>query len=78
MTKCSGCGNSSDLTDQASDKSLTEAYGVFQKEAISLDPSYKPKTVNTDGWLSTQNAFAAHFPDIVTILCFLHGFLIGS
>jgi len=36
------------LTDQASDKSLTEAYGVFQKEAISLDPSYQPKTVNTD------------------------------
>ena len=36
------------LTDQASDKSLTEAYGAFQKEAISLDPSYQPKTVNTD------------------------------
>jgi len=27
------------LTDQANGKSLTEAYGVFQKEAISLDLS---------------------------------------
>jgi len=74
-TAAKGCLLGVALTDQASDKSLTEAYGVFQKEAISLDPSYQPKTVNTDGWLSTQNAFAALFPGIVTILCFLHGFL---
>jgi len=74
-TAAKGCLLGVALTDQASDKSLTAAYGVFQKEAISLDPSYQPETVNTDGWLSTQNAFAALFPGIVTILCFLHGFL---
>lgn len=74
-TAAKGCLLGVALTDQANDKSLTEAYGVFQKEAISLNPSYKPKTVNTDGWFSTQNAFTTLFPGIVTILCFLHGFL---
>lgn len=74
-TAAKGCLLGVALTDQANDKSLTEAYGVFQKEAVSLDPSYKPKTVNTDGWFSTQNAFTTLFPGIVTILCFLHGFL---
>ena len=74
-TAAKGCLLGVALTDQASDQSLTEAYGVFQKEATSLDPSYKPETVNTDGWASTQNAFTTLFPTIVTILCFLHGFL---
>ncbi len=74
-TAAKGCLLGVALTDQANDKSLTEAYGVFQKEAVSLDSSYKPKTVNTDGWFSTQNAFTTLFPGIVTILCFLHGFL---
>ena len=74
-TASEGCLLGVALTDQASDKSLTEAYGVFQKEATELAPSYKPVTVNTDGWFSTQNAFQALFPGIVTILCFLHGFL---
>ncbi len=69
-TAAKGCLLGVALTDQASDKSLTEAYGVFQQEAISLDSSYQPETVNTDGWFSTQNAFAALFPSIVTILCF--------
>lgn len=74
-TAAKGCLLSVALTDQASDQSLTEAYGVFQKEATALDSSYKPETVNTDGWVSTQNAFTGLFPGIVTILCFLHGFL---
>ena len=74
-TAANGCILGVALTDQASDKCLTEAYGVFQKEATALDPTYEPETVNTDGWVSTQNAFKALFPSIVTILCFLHGFL---
>jgi hypothetical protein len=34
-----------------------EVYGVFAAEARDLDPKYAPKTVNTDGWASTRNAF---------------------
>ena len=46
-TAAKGCLLGVALIDQASDESLTEASGVFQKEVISLDPSYKPETVNT-------------------------------
>jgi len=63
------------LTDKANDKALAEAYGVFHAEATAVNQDYNPKTVNTDGWFSTQNAFKSMFPAIITILCFLHGFL---
>ena len=74
MTKCSGCGKAANWTklnywDNGPNTggSSRASCGVFQKEAISLDPSYKPEMVNTDGWFSTQKAFAALFPGIVTI-----------
>ena len=63
------------LTRMADDEHLTAAYGEFAREAREVDPEYAPKTVNTDGWVATQNAFKACFCGIVVILCFLHGFL---
>jgi hypothetical protein len=63
------------VTKMADDEHLTAAYGVFAAEAREVDPTYAPKTVNTDGWAATQNAFKACFCGIVVILCFLHGFL---
>ncbi len=63
------------LSDKANDEALADAYGVFHAEAITVNKDYKPETVNTDGWFSTQNAFKSLFPGIITILCFLHGFL---
>ena len=63
------------LTDSADDDHLREAYGQFAAEARGLAPSYAPKTVNTDGWAATRNAFRSLFPGIAVILCFLHGFL---
>ncbi len=63
------------LTQMADDEYLTAAYGVFAAEARAVDPEYAPKTVNTDGWAATQNAFKACFSGVVVILCFLHGFL---
>lgn len=59
----------------ADETALTEAYGVFQKEAQHLEPDYQPETVNTDGWSATQKAWKALFPLIVVIECFLHAFL---
>lgn len=63
------------LTKTADTEHLTAAYGLFAAEACEVDPTYAPKTVSTDGWAATQNAFKACFAGIVTILCFLHGFL---
>ena len=74
-TAAGGCLLGVALTDEADQTHLEEAYGVFAKEAKELFPNYQPKTVNTDGWWATQNAFKALFAGIVPILCFLHGFL---
>jgi hypothetical protein len=39
-------------TDCASENSLMQGYGVV----FALKPNYQPNTVNTDGWVATQNA----------------------
>ncbi len=70
-----GCLLGVALTAAADDAHLREAYGVFAAEARDVDPGYAPETVNTDGWAATRNAFAALFPTVAVILCFLHGFL---
>jgi hypothetical protein len=70
-----GCILGLALTSAADDPHLREAYGVFAAEAWDVDPAYAPATVNTDGWAATRNAFAALFPAIAVVLCFLHGFL---
>jgi hypothetical protein len=75
MTVGGGCVLGIALSAAADDAHLQEAYGVFAAEARDVDPEYAPRTVNTDGWASTRNAFQALFPSIAVVLCFLHGFL---
>ena len=70
-----GCILGVALTSSADDAHLQEAYGVFAAEARDVEPEYAPKTVNTDGWAATRNAFQSLFPLIAAVLCFLHGFL---
>jgi hypothetical protein len=74
-TAAEGCLLGVGLTKAADDEHLTAAYGDFAAEARDVKPEYAPKTVNTDGWAATQNAFQACFTSVVVILCFLHGFL---
>jgi hypothetical protein len=69
------CVLGASLALNADEKALTEAYGYFKDEARGIDPDYLPQTVNTDGWLSTQNAWQALFAAITVIQCFLHAFL---
>lgn len=75
MTVAKECILGAEMTDSASEVSLTKAYGVFATEARSVDPDYAPKTVNTDGWAATQNAWHSLFAGITVILCFLHAFI---
>ena len=75
VTAGGGCLLGMALTNSADEQHLTEAYGVFQQEARNVNADYAPKTVNTDGWAATQNAFRALFATIAVVLCFLHGFL---
>ena len=69
-----GCLLGVALTNAADDASCHAAYGDFCRAARDLSPEYSPRTVSTDGWKPTQNAFTALFQTVI-ILCFLHGFL---
>lgn len=64
-----------EFCETASEESLTEGYGVCQKESLQVKPDYQPKTVNTDGWAATIQAWKTLFPAITTILCFLHSWI---
>lgn len=63
------------IAENANETELKKAYGVFKTEAQEISSSYTPKTVTTDGWGATQNAWQTLFPSIIIILCFLHVFL---
>ncbi len=75
MTVAKECILGAELTESASEDSLTEAYGVFAGEARSVSPDYAPDTVNTDGWAATQKTWKNLFPGITVILCFFHAFI---
>ena len=75
FTAGAGCVLGVALSDSADEEHLTDAYGQFAQESRDVNPQYAPKTVNTDGWFATRNAFRALFATIVPVLCFLHGFL---
>lgn len=70
-----GCFIGMEVSSGADEQSLTNAYGVFKQEAEDFSADYQPKSVNTDGWKSTQNAWKTLFPSICVIECFLHAFL---
>lgn len=70
-----GCVLGAALCEGAGTDDLTEAYGVFEQEARDVDSDYAPKTVNTDGWQSTQAAWKILFPLVTILRCFLHAWL---
>jgi hypothetical protein len=74
-TVASGCFLGVEASNGADEASLKEAYGVFRKEALALDPGYQPQTVNTDGWWATQKAWRGLFHRVFILECFLHAFL---
>lgn len=63
------------VSEDAGEKGLTRAYGRFKEEALDLNPDYRPKSVNTDGWAATMKAWKCLFVDIFVICCFLHVFI---
>ena len=70
-----GCVLGTSVATDAGEESLTTAYGVFKDEAQCVKPDYAPKTVNTDGWIATQNAWKTIFPYVFLIACFLHVYI---
>jgi len=74
-TVSNGCILGTSVATDAGEVSLATAYGVFRDEAQCVKPDYAPKTVNTDGWIATQNAWKTIFPYVVLIACFLHVYI---
>lgn len=69
------CILGADIAEQADTVSLTQGYQTFKDECQSVDKTYSPQTINTDGWEATKKALKALFPQAVLILCFLHAYL---
>lgn len=67
-----GCILGAAVAENAGNVALLRGYDVFRREALDLDPSYSPETVNIDGWAATRNAFRHLFPTICILCCFLH------
>jgi hypothetical protein len=70
-----GCCLGASVVDTSDAAGLTAGYGVFQQEARDVEPDYTPRTVNLDGWKAARLAWAALFPLVVILRCFLHGWL---
>lgn len=75
MTVGGGCVLGLSVAERASEKELTQAYGVFKEEAQRVKADYAPQTVNIDGWEATQKAWKTLFATVTFIHCFLHAFL---
>ena len=74
-TVAEGCCLGACVAPAASTEDLKDAYAVFQQEAENVQPGYAPETVSTDGWKGTRAAWVLLYPQIVLLLCFLHGWL---
>ncbi len=70
-----GCCLGAALARTAGVEDLQRAYGVFKQEARDREKDYRPRTVNTDGWAATRQAWRGLFPLVVVLRCFLHGWL---
>jgi len=70
-----GCCLGAALAPTAGVEDLQRAYGVFKREAHDREKDYQPRTVNTDGWAATRQAWLGLFSLVVVLRCFLHGWL---
>src|SRR5262245_33549385 len=70
-----GCCLGAALAPTAGAEDLEAAYGVFKGEAQDVRGDYRPRTVNTDGWAASRQAWLALFPLVVILRCVLHGWL---
>lgn len=70
-----GCVLGISVAPQETSASLQAAYGEFKTEATTVFPSYTPRSVCTDGFAPTRDAWHQLFPQLTVVLCFLHAIL---
>jgi len=72
VTCAKNCFFGASVVENADETSLSAGYGVFKQETQDIQANYTPKTVTTDGWRATQNAWKTLFSSIFLMACFLH------
>jgi hypothetical protein len=70
-----GCFLGVSVVAAADTAALETGYGEFAQEAHALAPTYQPRSVCTDGWHATREAWRRLLPKIALVLCFLHSVL---
>jgi hypothetical protein len=66
-----GCVLGISVAAQATSAGLQDAYGEFKTEATAVFPEYVPRSVCTDGFAATRDAWCQLFPRLTLVLCFL-------
>jgi hypothetical protein len=70
-----GCVLGISVAAQATSPALQAAYGEFKTEATTVFPAYQARSVCTDGFSATRDAWRQLFPHLTLVLCFLHSIL---
>jgi hypothetical protein len=70
-----GCVLGISVAETADSDSLEEAYGEFVTEAREVVADYQVRSVCTDGFHATREAWGRLFPQLTLVLCYLHSIL---
>lgn len=70
-----GCVLGISVAEHATSVELQSAYGEFKAEATAIFPDYQLRSVCTDGFHATRDAWRQIFPHVTLVLCFLHAIL---
>lgn len=70
-----GCFLGVTVVDKDDTEGLLAGYGEFAKQAEEVFTGYQPRSVCTDGWKATREAWRKLFPHIRLVLCYLHSAL---
>ncbi len=71
----SGCVLGISVAAEATTDSLQAAYGEFVAEAQEVFAAYQVRSVCTDGFQATREAWRRLFPQLTLVLCYLHSIL---
>ena len=70
-----GCVLGISVAEHATSPALQTAYGEFKTEATTVFPTYQARSVCSDGFHATRDAWRQLFPHRTLVLCFLHSIL---
>lgn len=74
-TVAGGCFLGITAVEKDDTAGLLSGYGEFKKEVEEIFPQYHPRSVCTDGWKATREAWRLLYPKILMVLCYLHSVL---